>query len=254
MNVMNAVHSIVSKSAGIISYISKNIRAEEPVDHNELLKVAYGMYRLNPESIFFTCPVSHKDFFYLSQNCFSLFGYTAEYMQSRFRDPAAYFSQVHNADIGDLHDCMSFVQQFIKTEVMSDPQHFRCFFYYRIRRADGSYIYLQDQKATFAAANHTIYYTLLREMDAGSPFHGVKLEIYRERPLFEKLVSYKPAVANNKLTLREADLVNLMRQGLTTKEIASHLNLSSNTVRNIKSKMFSKYNVNNSIELLNIAG
>ena len=39
--------------------------------------------------------------------------------------------------------------------------------------------------------------------------------------------------------------------GLTTKEIAAHLNISNNTVRNIKSRMFAKYKVNNTIELLN---
>jgi len=48
-------------------------------------------------------------------------------------------------------------------------------------------------------------------------------------------------------------LLSFIKQGLSTKEIAWHLNISPNTVRNIKSKLFEKYNVGNSIELLNIA-
>ena len=251
---MTTVHSIVSKTAGVLSYINQNIRADQSINHEEVLRAVYLMYRLNPQNILFTCPVSHKDFFYISENCFSLFGYNADHMHRLLRNLPAFISQVHDADMEDLNDCMNFVHRFIKDETIDDPQDFRCFFYYRFRHANGSYIYLQDQKATFGAANQTIYYSLLREMDAGVPFQGVKLEIYREQPYLEKLLTYKPSEAKNKLSPRETDLVNLMRRGLTTKEIASHLHLSYNTVRNIKSKMFSKYNVNNCIELLNVAG
>ena len=251
---MTAAHSIVSKSASVLSYISENIYARQVIDHGELLKAVYSMCRLNPQSVLLTCPASHKDFFYISENCFSLLGYDADQMHRILRNPQSYFGQIHDADMNDLHDCMSFIQRFFKTEITDDLQDFRCFFYYRIRHANGSYIYLQDQKATFAAADQTIFYSLLREMDPGVSFQGVKLEIYREQPHFEKLLTYKPSEANHKLTSRETDLVNLMKRGLTTKEIAHQLNLSRNTVRNIKSKMFSKYSVNNSIELLNVAG
>ena len=91
-------------------------------------------------------------------------------------------------------------------------------------------------------------------MDRDSIFSGVKVEIYREQPVFEKIVEYKPSHVKNKLSPREADLVDLIKRGLTTKEIAWQLNISHNTVRNIKSKMFEKYNVTNAIELLNMAG
>jgi DNA-binding CsgD family transcriptional regulator len=250
---MTPASSIVRTTASVLSYMSENIRVNQELDHEELLKAASRMYMLNPQSIFFTCPVSHKDFFYISENCISLFGHNADHMHRVLSNPPAYITQVHGADIEDLQDCMSYIHQFVKTEATTNPQDFRCFFYYRFRHANGSYIYLQDQKATFAAADRTIYYSLLREIDPGTPFHGVKLEIYREQPYFEKVLSYKPSEAK-KLTSREADLMNLIRRGLSTKEIAHHLKLSHNTVRNIKSKMFSKYNVNNSIELLNVAG
>jgi DNA-binding CsgD family transcriptional regulator len=251
---MSTVHSIVNKSARVLSYISQNIQPDQTIDHESLIKVLQSMCRLNPQSVLITCPASHNNFFYISENCTSLFGYNADEMQRTLRHLPSYISQIHDADIDDLHDCINFVQQFIQTECISDPQNLRCYLYYRFLHANGSYIYLQDQKATFAATNQTIYYSLLREMDAGAPFQGVKIEIYREGPHFEKLITYKPSEKNYKLSSRENDLVNLIRRGLTTKEIASYLNLSQNTVRNIKSNMFRKFKVNNSIELLNAAG
>lgn len=40
---------------------------------------------------------------------------------------------------------------------------------------------------------------------------------------------------------------------LTNKEIACRLNISHNTSRNIRSKLFEKFKVNNVVELLNVA-
>ena len=85
-------------------------------------------------------------------------------------------------------------------------------------------------------------------------FSGVKIEVYNDEVSLKKIVEYKPSVARNKLSNRENDLVGLIKKGLTTKEIATHLSISHNTVRNIKSKLFEKYGVNNMIELLNMTG
>jgi len=94
---------------------------------------------------------------------------------------------------------------------------------------------------------------LFRDVTAERPFTGVKVELFKQEDQgLTKIREYKPAARRNALSKREQELVNLMRQGLSTKEIAWYLNISQNTVRNIKSKMFEKYNVNNSIELLNM--
>lgn len=43
----------------------------------------------------------------------------------------------------------------------------------------------------------------------------------------------------------------MIRKGLRTKEIADQLKISHHTVRNLRQRIFEKYNVNSSIELLN---
>jgi DNA-binding CsgD family transcriptional regulator len=43
----------------------------------------------------------------------------------------------------------------------------------------------------------------------------------------------------------------LIRSGLSTKEMAWQMNISHHTVRNIRQRMFEKFKVSNSIELIN---
>ncbi len=56
-----------------------------------------------------------------------------------------------------------------------------------------------------------------------------------------------------KLTPREKDILDLITQGLTNKEIASHLFLSEGTVRNVLSVIMDKLNVRNRTQLSLIA-
>jgi DNA-binding NarL/FixJ family response regulator len=98
-----------------------------------------------------------------------------------------------------------------------------------------------------------LYYVLFRDITEEKTFTGVKAELFRQKQSLVKIDEYKPGAARNPLSKREKELISFIKQGLSTKEIAWHLNISPNTVRNIKSKLFEKYNVGNSIELLNMA-
>ena len=84
-------------------------------------------------------------------------------------------------------------------------------------------------------------------------FNGVKIEVFKHESALKKIFEHRPMQAK-KLSSRESELVTLIKQGFTTKEIAGQLSISHNTVRNIKSKLFEKYSVNNAIELINITG
>ncbi len=67
-----------------------------------------------------------------------------------------------------------------------------------------------------------------------------------------KIDEYKPSLGHRALTKREGEIIALVKQGLSTKEIAWYLNISHNTVRNTKSRLFEKFQVNNTVELLNM--
>lgn len=84
-------------------------------------------------------------------------------------------------------------------------------------------------------------------------FHFGINDFYKQDVWQEKLAEFRPATQYIRLSKRETELVGLLRKGLRTKEIADQLKSSHHTVRNIRQRMFEKYNVNNSIELLNKA-
>ena len=59
-------------------------------------------------------------------------------------------------------------------------------------------------------------------------------------------------VARYGITARELEVIKLIRQGLTNKEIASYLSISVNTVNNHIANIFSKTDVRSRIDLLNL--
>jgi DNA-binding CsgD family transcriptional regulator len=52
------------------------------------------------------------------------------------------------------------------------------------------------------------------------------------------------------LTLRERQVLSLVALGLTTKEIASRMNLSHHTIESHRKNMLRKWDVKNSVELV----
>ena len=163
-----------------------------------------------------------------------------------------YFELVHPADQEDLFQCFLFMNEFLENMPPEKHAEHRCVFHYRFRKQDGQYIYLHDEKAAINLHAENLYYGLFRDNTGDKPFTGVRAEIFRQDDSLVKIKDFKPAMENQSLSKREAQLITLIRQGLSTKEIAGYLSISHNTVRNIKSKLFEKYNVNNSIELLNM--
>jgi DNA-binding NarL/FixJ family response regulator len=54
----------------------------------------------------------------------------------------------------------------------------------------------------------------------------------------------------NLLTKREKDVVRLLTEGLTNRDIAGELNLSEHTIKNYLFRMFDKVGVSNRVELV----
>jgi len=165
-----------------------------------------------------------------------------------------FFAHVHESDHADLYDCFSYMRAYLQSIPPAEHQEFRTVLHYRFRKPNGQYIYLHDEKATLNLRGGNLYYVLFRDVTEEKTFHGVKAELFRQKQSLVKIDEYKPRATRNPLSKREKELLSFIKQGLSTKEIAWHLNISPHTVRNIKSKLFEKYNVGNSIELLNIAG
>jgi DNA-binding CsgD family transcriptional regulator len=247
--------SVANQAIRILTFLDDSMEAKSGSSQDDILMALYNIHKLSPAYAVITCPVQHGHFFYISENCKSVFGYSAEYMGEHFRVLQRYYSQIHPSDLHDVQNCMDYLKSFLQEESPGDYHKLRVIFHYRFLDPEGRYVYLKDEKAALVTAlGKNIHYSLVRKTGDDVQFTGVKIELFKQDTCMEKIGEYKPLAAKSKLSAREADLVRLIKKGLTTKEIAGQLSISHNTVRNIKSKLFEKYSVNNTIELLNMTG
>ncbi len=238
----------------VSNYIQKHVHRAGTEKREQALELFDNMYQFFPHWVIMTCPMMHPDITYVSNNCERVFGYSSEFVIRNSRIDK-FFGLIHPADHQDLYDCFGVVHDHLETVPPEEHSLHRTILHYRYRKADGQYMYLYDEKATLnLGGSGNLYYALIRDITNERTFTGVKVEHFCQGETLEKIGEFKPSSQRLTLSKREQQLVSLIRQGLSTKEIAWHLNISHHTVRNIKSKMFEKFNVNNSIELLNLAG
>jgi DNA-binding CsgD family transcriptional regulator len=245
--------AVLVRTAERISYYIENyVDCVGAAQREEVLELFDRMHQLFPHWVIMTCPMMHPDIGYVSRNAGAVFGYSPEYM-IRNSGVDRYFNHIHESDQNDLYQCFEELHDYYESMMPEEHSKYRAVFHYRFKKPNGQYIYMYDEKASIhLRGSGTLYYVLFRDITAEKPFSGVKVELFRQDEELSKIREFKPSAERTALSKREQELVSLMRQGLSTKEIAWYLKISQNTVRNIKSKMFEKYNVNNSIELLNM--
>lgn len=238
----------------VTGYIEKYVTTVGAEKREQVLQLFDTMHTVFPQWTIMTCPMMHPDIHYASKNCYDVFGFSTEYIVQHSRMDK-FFLHVHPDDQKDLYDCFSFIHDSLEGIPPHEHHRYRYIFYYRFRKSNGQYIYLHDEKASINLQNAgNLYYAIFRDVTEEKPYAGVKVDFFKHDDSFSKITEFKPSSSRTILSNREKDLVSLIRKGLSTKEIAWHLNIIHNPVRNIKSMLLEKFNVNNSIELLNMAG
>jgi DNA-binding CsgD family transcriptional regulator len=233
------------------SYVNKYVDLVAVEKKEEVLELFDKLQQLFPYWTIMTCPIMHPDINYISKNYQNVFGQVNGDMINKRLE--TFFACVHDADQEDLYSCFSFLHDYLEAIPPEYHYQYRSVLHYRFKKQNGQYLYIHDEKTVLnlrGAGN--LYYALFRDITAEKSFSGVKIEVFKQEQSLVKITEYKPSAERNPLTKREGELVTLIKQGLSTKEIAWYLKISHNTVRNIKSKLFEKFNVNNMIELLNM--
>jgi DNA-binding CsgD family transcriptional regulator len=248
---MTGESTILRMEDRVTTYIQNYVTLVGAEKRLEVLELFDKIHLLFPDWVIMTCPMMHPDITYSSENAHHVFGDTGGYTINS--SITKFFEYVHFADQEDLHRCYEFLYGFLE-EVPSELHcQYRSIFHYRFKKSNRQSIYLHDEKAVLKLKDSgNLYYVLYKDITEEKAFGGVKAEVFKQEQSFKKIAEYKPLAERNTLSKREGELVTLIKQGLSTKEIAWYLKISHNTVRNIKSKLFEKYNVNNAIELINV--
>jgi len=240
---------LMRMSNRITDYLRPHVVLTGANKWHEMTELFDQIHNFFPGWVIMTCAVMHPDMHYISRNSEQIFGPEHE----RNNDLNDFFRQVHDADQEDLHACFANLHEFLEMIPPALHYQYRGILHYRFRKQDGQYIYLHDEKAVLNFPNSgNLYFALLKDVTPEKRFEGVKLEIFNLLQPSVILRTFKPSANRRYLTKREADLVGLIKQGLSTKEIAWYLKISHHTVRNTKSKLFEKFKVNNTVELLNM--
>jgi DNA-binding CsgD family transcriptional regulator len=245
--------SLVRKSQTIITYLNDHLLQEGSNDIHYLFTMIKTLQNIFPKWVLLSCPAQHPGFFFITDNCKNILGYTAADL-SKVHQPSFLLSRIHEDDLDDMHRCFSFIESFLKETMPYEYIHLRFILQYRFRHKHGHYITIHQEKAILSLDGaNPLYYSIIKDCGDEAVFNGVKLEIYKYDTTLKKLTEFYPARENVRLSKREQDIIELMQTGLSTKQIAHRLSISQFTARNIKQKMFEKYKVNNSISLLNKA-
>ena len=236
----------------IISLMKEISGEQELISMDDIFPFMDAMQKIFPQWVFGICPFQHPESRYISNNCEEVLGYTSTEIYDLF--PLGIIAKVHENDRQDVQSCFSFLHDYLKDKSTEEYYSLRIVLQFRLRHKNGSYLLIQDEKASLKLKKEIfVYYSILKDITEETTFTGVKLDIYKQDTSQEKLAGFRPGTQHVRLSKRESELVGLIRRGLKTKEIAEHLKISHHTVRNIRQRMFEKYHVNNSIELLNKA-
>lgn len=211
---------------------------------------------------------------YVSPSFKALTGYEpGQFQQGGLR---FWFPLIHPIDLAAVTKTIADAQQKLLSLPLA-PQELGCLqLEYRLRRTDGEWVWLREHKwiveFTSGGVKDKIL-CFLEDATAQKAQHGQAIqELLRKEknshPLLEAAVQYQEATHNplllqiprtetlleleqaKKLTRREKEVLLLLASGLSTKEIASQLFISDNTVETHRRHLLQKFGVKNSVELI----
>jgi DNA-binding CsgD family transcriptional regulator len=143
--------------------------------------------------------------------------------------------------------------QLQKTLKPSEALHYRFAFQFRLRpQRHQPYRHVYGEVLTYLNDhNRTAQAMLYRDASADRVSDRVQLTWYRTQGLgYHKVGSYTPAAADQELTVREGEIMHLIKAGFNSKEIADQLSISLNTVKNHRKNLLRKTQSRNMADLV----
>jgi DNA-binding CsgD family transcriptional regulator len=212
--------------------------------------------------IFYAGDYTQGKYLYIDPSCRAVLGYEVEHIAQE--GPMYFVSLWHPADF-KIYNEIIFPEtiRFLKKQHPGERLNFSSSINYRIMASNGRYItvlqrstcYLHpDTGKPLAVVGFIIDITHYKE--DSSIIHTIEkidgnFSVLSKEPVYKAV--YYPAKESNVLSKREMEILQLIYQGLGSKEIAIKLFVSINTVNNHRKNMLQKSGCKNSSELLNYA-
>jgi DNA-binding CsgD family transcriptional regulator len=207
-------------------------------------------------SIVYLWDIKHMKYLYFSKNVLEHTGYPAEEFLAK--GPHFAFSLVHPEDVPHIIENVQKTQlDFLQGLPAGEYTNYRFTYNYRIRRADGEYIQILTQENFLQAdnkGNPLLSFGTISDVTPIIKDTAITLSIHKLSPedgFISSLYSFKDQ--EKILSIRETQVLKLIMQGYTTEEIAEKLHISPYTVKNHRSHMLGKTQMNTMPELISYA-
>jgi DNA-binding CsgD family transcriptional regulator len=190
---------------------------------------------------------------YISRNFESLFGYDID---RAIQEDSAYFdSRIHPDDHIDLMEVGIRTFRFFFNQPLESRSDFKVVNEYRIRNKEDAYIRVIEQHQALeldAVGNVWLALSTLDISPRQEAKTGVQSAIMNFRTGQFVDLPQDPSV-EVKLTARESEILQLIKQGHLSKTISDMLSISVHTVNTHRQRILQKFAANNSIEALEMA-
>lgn len=192
-----------------------------------------------------------REHVFTSYNFADLFGY--DMVQVERSDVEYFDSRVHPDDLLALtRNGIQLMKLFLDMPVAERP-NYKLINEYRIRNAEERYVRVIEQHQVLELAPNGNLWLTLGIIDLSpnqEPYEGVKSQIINYKtgkihPFPESPDATETAVT---LTKREKEVLQLVKEGLLSKEISERLSISIHTVNTHRQRILQKLGADNSIE------
>ncbi|HEY6915842.1 MAG TPA: LuxR C-terminal-related transcriptional regulator [Paludibacter sp.] len=164
---------------------------------------------------------------------------------------------IHPDDLEPVIDIEGKIQRFI-TETPHDELHdFKIMYDYRFRKKNGSYIRLLLQQIRIPEKKSSLSHKIIGIVcdisylkSDGTPSFSI-LNVRETTSLQYNSQDEDSDFSLNAFSKREREIISLIICGLSSREIASKLFISIDTVKNHRKSILTKSNCSNSIQLFN---
>lgn len=231
---------------------------ESDLDYTMADKYISDLNRLSQlnNCCFFIVDLHKFKYLFTSDNFKHIFGYVPTKEQVNIESDNLFLdSRIHPDDFARFKEIQLKVGAFILQLPQEDRINYKHVFELRVQNIQGQYVRISWERQpleTDNVGNLWLMLGIVNVLPDQSSTSSLK-SVFVNLKTGER-INFNPSVeVFFELTLREKEVLRLIQQGLLSKEIASQLDISVNTVNIHRQNILRKMNVDNSLEAVNLA-
>lgn len=242
--IVKAVENILPTSGAFIDELDYSVIEQKKADWLKLSELAHSIV------LVFDCYT--KKFVFVSDNIPQSYGIDSKRLFINGHEPV--LEIIHPGDIHYGLLVRKKIYSLLSSLSAEEKMKHKMVHEMRVRNIRGEYIRIIEQEQAIKLDKSGNIWLMLSviDVDASHESEITKSHFYNFETGEQIFIDLSDTL-EEPLTNRELSVLQLMKQGLLSKEIANSLNISINTINTHRQNILLKLKANNSIEAVNIA-